>query len=474
MLKRIVLLEGEDGGFWCLNLCVCIKTRGFFSVTARESRTSQSIAGKGRRLAGSSARPPGRCPGTPNFEAAPCTHCNPGIARRLIPAWLSLVPLTLALGVRAAPFVPDRDAQVLQRVRISSADAAPEEVRDLRARLAREPENVSLATRLARTCLEAGRAESDPRFLGYARAALARWWDLPSPPEEILLLRATIRQRDHDFGGALSDLDGVLKKRPADAQAWLMRATILQVRGDYAGARNSCARLLGIAPQTVVVTCACAIASLQGDAARSYELLRRTSRADDGLAERQWALTWLAEIASRLGRDEAADTHFLEALKLPRRDPCLLAARADFLLDRGQPEAVVELLGQETRADALLLRLALAEKRTGAAGCRGHIEALRARFELARRCGSTVHRREEAIFELHLLGRPRVALELARANWEVQKEPADARILLEAALRAGDPEAARPVMEFLKRNRLEDVALAKLVKCLYPTTNEHE
>ena len=53
-----------------------------------------------------------------------------------------------------------------------------------------------------------------------------------------------------------------------------------------------------------------------------------------------------------------------------------------------------------------------------------------------------------------LLDRPARALQLARENWATQREPADARILLEAALAAGDPAAARPVLDWLERTGL--------------------
>jgi len=66
------------------------------------------------------------------------------------------------------------------------------------------------------------------------------------------------------------------------------------------------------------------------------------------------------------------------------------------------------------------------------------IAALKARFDAARLRGDSVHRREEARLALRLLKQPPRALQLARANWRVQKEPADARILLEAARAAHD------------------------------------
>jgi hypothetical protein len=73
-----------------------------------------------------------------------------------------------------------------------------------------------------------------------------------------------------------------------------------------------------------------------------------------------------------------------------------------------------------------------------------------------------VHRGDEARFTLHLLNEPRAALELALANWEAQREPRDARIVLEAALAAGKPGAAQPVIEMLERTSLEDMRLAGL------------
>src|SRR5207245_2164137 len=91
-----------------------------------------------------------------------------------------------------------------------------------------------------------------------------------------------------------------------------------------------------------------------------------------------------------------------------------------------------------------------------------HVSALRERFAASRQRGDKVHRREEARFTLHLLHQPKEALRLAKENWTIQREPADARILLESALATKDAAAARPVIESLNKNRLEDVRLAKL------------
>jgi tetratricopeptide (TPR) repeat protein len=179
-------------------------------------------------------------------------------------------------------------------------------------------------------------------------------------------------------------------------------------------------------------------------------------------SEKQWALTSLAEIAARLGRNEEAEGYFKQALSIHQRSSYLLATYADFLLDRQRPEEALRLLDGEVRADALLLRTALAEQSVQSPGLTGHVEALKARFAASRLRGDTTHQGDEARFTLHLLNDPRTALELATANWAVQREPRDARILLEAALADGKPQAGQAVLDAMAHSGLEDSVLKGL------------
>jgi len=55
-------------------------------------------------------------------------------------------------------------------------------------------------------------------------------------------------------------------------------------------------------------------------------------------------------------------------------------------------------------------------------------------------------------------------LRLATENWNVHREPWDARVYLEAALAAGDAGGARPVLDWLRDNRVQDVKLAALAR----------
>ncbi|MEZ5582304.1 MAG: hypothetical protein R3F37_05570 [Candidatus Competibacteraceae bacterium] len=288
------------------------------------------------------------------------------------------------------------------------------------------------------------------------------WWQ--QPPASVLLLRATLRQNRHDFQGALADLSALLEIQPRNAQAWLSRAVILGVQGDYRNALRSCLPLSRLSTRLLASACAGSILGVNGQAQAGYRLLEdalnNNSSAD--VREQIWALTILAETAARLGRTQSAEQHFKAALQLGVRDAYLLNAYADFLLDQNRPQEIRALFQNDTRPDSFLLRLALAEQRLGSPAAKVYREQLADRIQAIRLRGDTTHLNTEARFTLHLLGQPAAALQLALRNWTVQREPTDARLVLETALAADDPKAAQPVLDWLAETGLEDVHLAQL------------
>ncbi|MEI9983101.1 MAG: HupE/UreJ family protein [Aliidongia sp.] len=106
------------------------------------------------------------------------------------------------------------------------------------------------------------------------------------------------------------------------------------------------------------------------------------------------------------------------------------------------------------------MRLALAAQAEGDSDADALLRTLAERFAEARLRGDVSHRREEARFQLHLQGDATGALSLALANWQVQREPWDARLVLEAALAAHQPASAAPVRDWLAARGNEDVQLA--------------
>lgn len=388
--------------------------------------------------------------------------------RRAVAVALSCVAALALVGLLRRPAssderVPANDTEVLERL-----PTRPDPyVGQLRQRLRANPRDVGAATALAQKDIETARARSDPRALGHAQAALAPWWDLEEPPLEVLILRATIRQSLHDFPAAIADLERVIRRDPSNAQAWLTKATVHVVRGEYKLARAACDSLTRLTKQIVTQACLSNVRSLTGDASGALTTLKRALDDDPSAPERAWAVSMLGEIALRAGDTKAALEWLESALASDPDDAYVLGAWSDLQLDLGHADAVVAKLAGKTDADALLLRLALAERERGAPDARAHVEMLRERFDAARARGDAVHMREEARFALRLAKDPARALDLATRNFAVQREPWDVRILLEAAEAAESPSAgtaaAAPALSWIDASGFSDASLAPLV-----------
>ena len=383
--------------------------------------------------------------------------------------WLGAFALVLfAFGACAAPYVPKDDSVVLEHLPVKPSDPIARELRQLRAQLAANPRDRAVAVRLAERYFALANSEGDPRYVGYGEAALKPWWEDPAPPLDALVMRAILKQYSHDFAGAMADLEAATREDPENAQAWSWRAAIDMVQAKYDQARKDCLALKGLADDLFAVGCMAYLDGTTGKAASAYRALSDAfAQAGERSPEvRVWVFTRLAELSLRLGNVKQAEEHFRAAYFEPVNDQFLLGAYSDFLLDQGRPDEVVPLLVDWFRSDILLLRLAIAEKTLKAPKAAEHIDALRSRFEAAALRGDKLHQQEEARFNLYLLGNKEKALALAQENWTLQREPRDARILLEAALAMKDPAAAQGALDWLESSGHEDAGLRETARKL--------
>jgi len=392
--------------------------------------------------------------------------------RRVRALGLAVSLACAGLAATATPFTPAADNQVLERVASRKLDPAARERLALRQALARQPQDLDSASRLAWLHFEAALADGDPRHAGQAQAALAPWWGEPAPPARSTRTRAVLAQYEHRFEPALADLGAVLAADPTDVQARAWQAAVHMVRADYAAARQSCAQLAPHTTRLTAAACTAQVDAATGRAAAAAAALRAAMAEDQAATaeERVWALTRLAETEERLGAFAAAEGAFTDGLAqsrvVGRDDIYLLAAYADFLLDRGRAAEVTTLLKDRGRADVLLLRQALAAQALGDAAREKLSAELAARFAAAAQRGDTTHAKEEARWLLGL--RPddtaakARALALAVQNFSAQREPADARLLLEAALIQRDRAAAAPALKWRSESAIESSVLADL------------
>lgn len=355
----------------------------------------------------------------------------------------------------AAPYTPKEDREVLERLPTRRGDPVTEELRALRKTLAASPSDAGAAASLARRYFELSLAEGDPRYVGYAEAALRPW--PADAPAEILFLRGLLKQYRHDFAGALRDLAQALEREPEHIGARSWRAAIFMVGADYAAARAECRALEPLASDLVSTGCRAAVDGATGKARIGYEELESAleNRRDAPRELRLWALTRLAELAWRLDDSAAAERHFRAALALDVKDNYLLAAYADFLLEQRRPREVTALLKNWTNSDTLLLRLALAARAQGLPDADKHRQALGERFAASALRGERLHLGEEARFLLDLKGDAKAALSAALENWKTQREPRDAAVLMEAAAAARNAKAAAPALRWLEESGFE-------------------
>jgi hypothetical protein len=392
----------------------------------------------------------------------------PRISLSLLHLAVAFLMATLGFAAQAAPYIPNSDSQVLERLPLRPNDPVAREMLQLRKQLRADPGNVDVATALARRYYEMVAEEGDPRYLGYAQAALAPWWNLPEPPVEVQVLRASLAQFSHNFSGALTDLSSVLARDPRNAQARALRATIYIVQARYGEARTDCAALRDVTSELIATGCSAMVDGLTGklDAADQRLADALASHPDASPPEKLWVLIRLAEMAQRQERALQAESYFRQAVGLGITDTFLLAAYADYLLDHKRYGEVVTMLKDKTPSDGLLLRLVLAETQMKLPGAGDRAASLAARYHAAQLRGDTVHQQEEARFRLEVYNDAKNALVLAQENWKVQKEPRDARVLLESALAAKAPAAAAPAVQWLRDSRIEDKRLLDLAASL--------
>lgn len=390
--------------------------------------------------------------------------------------WLLVVlGLASATGALRAepPYTPRDDNVVVATVRQPRLPGMAS-LGELRAQWTAQPKLVPAALAYARAAVELSRRDEDPRYLGYAQAALAPWWDRPEAPPEVLLLRASLHLARMDHAPAERDLQALIAAGvPESHAARITRALLRLSQGDPRAASTDCDAAAAHVGALTAASCLAAVRGLQGASTEALDALETALQrsADAPWSVELWARSVAAELALRSGQATRAQQHFEAGLTRMRAadttEPGLLAAYADFLLQKGEAQRVRDLLAPYTRQDSLLLRLTLAElsmaRQGDAAAAAGAIQRTRhlaLRFAEMRQRGDRSHLRDQALFELDVQGDPSAALARMTESWTYQRDPVDARLLLRAARAAGKPDAATAVNHWITGTGVRDQRLA--------------
>jgi tetratricopeptide (TPR) repeat protein len=376
---------------------------------------------------------------------------------------LRVAALLVGAGTSAAlagPYVPTDDNAVLAEI------SAGTRYTDVSARgLARG--RLDVAIPLAQFYIQQSRVSGDLRYLGYAEAVLAPWLKQTPPQTDVLVLQATLQQSRHEFAASLATLEQTLAARPEDAQALLIRATVLRVLGRYPEASAACEKFSRLVEPRLAALCVQSLRGLNGRLDSAYTSLTQVSTQGWLNSEKSWLYSELGEMAVRLGREQDAERWFQQDLRLSQSDFYVRAAYADLLLQQGRPGEVLALLRGQESLEPLLLRIAIAQKQLRDPALSESSARLRAAFAAELQRGEAVHRREQARFLLEIEDQPRLSLAAALENWAVQREPDDVLVLLRAAMAAGNPRAAAPATNFVRAQGQRDVRVDALMPAIF-------
>ena len=401
---------------------------------------------------------------TANMTKSLLPPCGP-----LVSAVAVAVALVLPLGqVAAEPRIPAHASEVLDRLPMRPTDSTARELAALRAEVVQSakasPANPDAAIRLAGQYFDLAMARGDPRYVGYADAVIKPFESEDSAP--LWAMRGQLQQYRHGFSEALASFSAALKADPDFASAHAWRGAIFLVQADYGPAALECAALQRLGRVALSSGCSGLVNAYSGRLEAALVHFQQALLAASDPGNRLWLLTRMGEVQAWLGQPARAEAAYRQALALGMEDGYLLAAWNDFLLDQKRPAEVVQGLLAWESSDGLLLRLALAEKQLSLPKAAVHAQVLQDRFAAAKLRGDTTHRAEEARFLLGIKNDGAQALQIAGENYQVQREPRDARILLEAALAARDPVAAKPALEWLSRSGFADLHLRQTAKAI--------
>ena len=255
----------------------------------------------------------------------------------------------------------------------------------------------------------------------------------------------------------------MLRTAPRDAAARAQRASVRLVRGDFPGARADCAQLAagGGGASAIGIACLAEAYAGSGNLEQAQALLRTYPLDQDSAraAEHAYLLTVRAELSERAQDTTGAIADYRAALDLQPGDDSIRAALADALAARGDNHDAAALLDVERPSLALLVRGASVSAGTRRDELRERAAAWLA-LETAR--GDAVHNREAALLALQA-GDAARALAAAQANFTVQRELPDVRVLARAAVAANDLPAQQQLRDWLRSTGFRDAVAENIL-----------
>lgn len=262
---------------------------------------------------------------------------------------------------------------------------------------------------------------------------------------DLILLKAKLLQRQHQFDAALS----LLTNTPAlnnSPNQWLLLSDITTNMGNPEAARDYCKKLIGNVNYAVALTCLLNAEFAISPTQDTYNKLNKISEitATSSASESTWVSESLANMAFTLG-DYTSARHHLASLNFEDMPISTQLLWADILLADKQPDVLINAFRNisvppQKLDDALLLRWVMAEELTGV-DASPQREVLDEVMQLRTWRKDASHAAQVAQYYLDVEYQPRLALTFARLNWTLAKTNHD-KTILDRALKASSDMTA--------------------------------
>jgi hypothetical protein len=371
---------------------------------------------------------------------------------------LQSIVLSVAIGMLtvayAAPYRPTNDSDVIDTLPTGSATYQSRMVLKTTANLPFSAVSPQITALLARSY-----SQGDPRAIGQAESLLEPYEKLNTP--EILMFRASILQSNHKFDESKALLREILKKIPNQSDSVLMLSSIELVQGQFDAARKECDGIRDMGLMVIRFACTAQVDNMTGKLVSSKDTLFQLSQINGGLdaGQTRWLNLILADIALRLN-DPVLAKYVFEHLDMTTAPS--LTARADWLLDHRYWAETKHLLEAHKDNDALLVRLVISEVQLKSPNAQADFQMLGERMQNWVDRNETSHQREQAMYAL-MQNPPQLALDLARSNWQKQRETADVTIYTNAAIRAHSVPDMKIIQDWIKQTGFEYPRLTQVL-----------
>lgn len=400
------------------------------------------------------------------------TKCVPSKRHRVLgntewkPCCKGLLLLVAALTSNAwaqPRLVPANDAIVLP-ASVHAQNPQAKSLRELEQAWRQNRNDMPVALRYARAVFLLGLTEGDLRWYGAAKAALQPWWSATTLPADAHFLRALVKQGFHEFKGGIDDLGAAITLDPTQSEYWSWRFSLHLLTANMEAARADCAAIGQRFGNDEGQACSATLLYRTGQPQQAIPLFNRLVDLPDyqGPFTQDWLRYHQGEAYRVAGQYEQAIAVWEKHLQARPASHLIRLTLVELLNQQSQFAKARRLAESPSPTDALLVQSLLASRGLNDGQTQRLADQFENRMNNQALRGETLIERPTMVY-LITYGRDNAqGLKLAADNWSTQNEPADAVLLVQAALKANQPKQAEPVLTWMTATGYTDPVLKAL------------